>query len=124
MPNAELAYRVLDHIKANPEEWDQSFWASKRPCGTVACFAGWTVILGGYELDWKQVPGGNPQATSVVDPSGVTRRIPARAEGLLGIWLDPWVDEGLDLFHMNNTMEDLERIVYEIFGPRPEPVAE
>jgi hypothetical protein len=40
MKNTELAYKALDHIRENPEEWDQEYFF----CGTTACYAG-TVIL-------------------------------------------------------------------------------
>jgi len=45
--NLELFDQVLAHIEAHPEQWDQSVWLAENECGTVGCFAGWTVILGG-----------------------------------------------------------------------------
>ena len=57
-PNAELAYRVLDHIDANPQQWDQGRWIGQAECGTVACFASsllfclWIVSANGLAPAW------------------------------------------------------------------------
>lgn len=107
-PNAELAYRVLDHIDAHPESWNQGAWW----CGTSGCFAGWTCALSG------ETPAGD-----YVD--GVY--VPERAAQLLGFddrdHLDA-VSDAADggeawLFYSDNTREDLGRYVEAIFGPRP-----
>lgn len=63
--NAPLLWKVYDHIKNHPKEWDQNNWISRwdalygsRPatlsgkCGTTACFAGWTVQLSGHNIIW------------------------------------------------------------------------
>jgi hypothetical protein len=112
-PNAELAYRVLDHIDAHPETWSQRHW-----CGTYQCFAGWAVELSGERADADQSING----VHVSD----------RAAQLLGFRstddLDNYtwtvhVENGGDcdeeLFGALNTREDLGRLVAEIFGPRP-----
>lgn len=52
-PNAELAYRVLDHIDAHPESWIQKTWW----CGSGGCFAGWTAELSGEHPDRSLVAG-------------------------------------------------------------------
>lgn len=39
--NDDLAYQVLDHIRENPESWNQREYF----CGTTACYAGWTLTL-------------------------------------------------------------------------------
>ena len=41
--NVENFKRVLDHIKAHPETWDQKGWH----CGTAHCFAGHAEIMSG-----------------------------------------------------------------------------
>jgi hypothetical protein len=114
-PNAELAYKVLDHIDAHPETWYQGQWIAKAECGTVACFAGWTCLLSGEKF-------------SSDGPLGVMLRsgtpVPDRAEDLLRTsrFVVSFVDGELeeeDLFQEYNTREDLARIVEEIFGPRP-----
>ncbi len=44
--DAELAWKVYDHIEAHPEEWNQYFWTALTgetmhiKCGTKACYAG------------------------------------------------------------------------------------
>src|SRR6478752_211362 len=102
-PNAELAYRVLDQVDADPASWDQSKWFY-RPLGasfgTAACFAGWTSLLSGDEPRWVH---GYQMQTYAVVASGKTRYIEARAAELLGI------DENQAdaLFYGGNTREDL-----------------
>lgn len=119
-PNAELAYRVLDAIDADPKSWDQGTWASRAGCGTSACFAGWTCILSGDtpkfwpdEADAEYVYTGDEE-----------RWIPARAADLLHVNQSLVFDHlgtigERRLFDSGNTREDLGRLVEEIFGPRP-----
>jgi hypothetical protein len=120
-PNAELAYRVLDHIDAHPEQHNQRVWIEDRgDCGTAACMAGWTCLLSG---DQPRFHGdGDPEAEFVIH-AGVTRGdyIPDRAAELLGMKPDGGAQTGFRLFEPSNTREDLGRLVAEIFGPRPEP---
>lgn len=76
-PNLALLRKVRDHIDNDPNSWDQNTWFSVKlnsevlafedsktfeveiigleKCGTAACAAGWTVILGGDEDDQPQV---------------------------------------------------------------------
>lgn len=112
-PNAELAYRVLDHIDAHPKLWDQGQWVAKAECGTAACFAGWACLLSGEEPASEDLLG-------IMLRSGMS--IPDRAEELLGASRFAYlgIDNEQDLFDENNTREDLGRLVVEIFGPRPE----
>lgn len=42
-PDAELARKVLEHIEANPGQWNQAYWAQRTECGTAYCFAGHVV---------------------------------------------------------------------------------
>lgn len=45
-----LAKRVRDHVKAHPEQHDQTLWYFSEPtCGTTACIAGWTAVLDGAQ---------------------------------------------------------------------------
>lgn len=135
-PNAELAYRVLDHIDAHPEQWDQGTYIAKAECGTVACFAGWTVLLSGEQPyfgrddEWAE--------TSYVS-AGATVYVSELAEELLGVsrFVPDDVEDidedscfespcsgcthcGLDLFAGGNTRDELGRLVEVIFGPRPD----
>jgi hypothetical protein len=129
-PNAELAYKVLDHIDAHPEQWDQKAWLKGTDCGTAACFAGWAVVLAGHDVTFDTEPeadGSHYYAT--IDGSG-SRTVSATAARDLGIE-DAFVpcrncagcgytsDASHDLFDSDNDREDLGRIVAEIFGPRP-----
>lgn len=111
-PNAELAWRVLDHIDAHPENWDQRRWW----CGTGGCFAGWTVQLAGEDPD------------EYLDPDSRPVHVSTRAAQLLGFRsqynLDDAAEEALDsgdceLFSSYNNRENLGRIVEAVFGPRP-----
>jgi hypothetical protein len=114
MPNAELAYRVLDHIDAHP---DQHVWIEQREdCGTAACLAGWVVLLAGDEPNFDP---DEPEACEVVIGGGTVLLIKERAADLLGIEYNPDKFFGHELFDQHNTRQDLGRLVAEIFGPRP-----
>ena len=123
-PNAELAWRVLDHIDAHPETWDQSWWFIVTDCGTTGCFAGWTCVLSG---DTPDTPGpigalaiGEGSSMVELAQQGGYRHAADRAAELLGFGAnDARADE---LFGAGNTREDLGRLVAEIFGPRPDAV--
>lgn len=111
-PNAELAYRVLDHIDAHPETWSQGTW----DCGTAACFAGWAVRLSGGKVDPLSI--NNPDPIVAEGPEQIVGlAVPDAAEIVLQS--DCRDADGLDLFDAANTREDLGRLVAEIFGPRP-----
>lgn len=122
-PNADLAYRVLDHIDAHPELWDQSHWG----CGTAACFAGHAIRLSG-----GVIAGDTNTDAEIVDVTDDGDRSmlgehPAQAAGrILGLGVEYSVIDGDQrwLFDGRNTREDLGRLVAEIFGPRPEPTFE
>lgn len=62
--NIELAQKVLNHIKTHPESFDLhegmtidptigTKYRPNFPCGTVACIAGWTVLLHDFENETK-----------------------------------------------------------------------
>jgi hypothetical protein len=113
-PNAALAYRVLDHIDAHPEQWRQNWWFTQRDCGTAACFAGWACVLSG---DQPRVTDADEvgEFSTVIRPDGALANVEDRAEALLG--LDG--DKAGALFYASNTRADLDLLVIEIFGPRP-----
>jgi hypothetical protein len=115
-PNAELAYRVLDHIDANPEQWRQKEWISRldgADCGTAGCFAGWASLLSGDEPGWAFSDDDTTDIVVLDDES--TPWVGDRAAELLGIT----TEQQDELFDGWNTREDLGRLVAEIFGPRP-----
>lgn len=116
--NAKLAYRVLDHIDAHPEQWSQREWIYRpdaADCGTAGCFAGWACMLSGDQPMWNQGKQTERFAMEIA-VDGVCKPIRDRAVELLGI------DEDEDdlLFDACNTRGDLGRLVAEIFGPRPD----
>lgn len=112
-PNAELAYKVLDHIDADPKSWDQGLWVRKTDCGTVACFAGWAVLLSGAtveEFDGEITDG--PAELIGLD-------VPTAADRLLGISPNTLPEGSIDPYDGLLRRGDLGEIVAEIFGPRP-----
>lgn len=119
-PNAELAWRVLDHIDAHSEQHNQSLWMMNAPCGTVACLAGWACLLSGD----RPVEDEDGDIDHEVWVGGDIRGVGERAAELLGIPHQPLrqLPYGHELFNPLNSREDLGRLVAEIFGPRPEPV--
>lgn len=130
-PNAELAYRILDHIDAHPEEWDQGVYIGKTDCGTVACFAGRAILLSLPEADvdfqssGRRLPRGMvlQESGGVRDENGLLVSSRVMAERLLGVssLVRECEEDEEDLFDQHNTREDLGRLVAEIFGPRPCP---
>ncbi len=115
MPNADLAYRVLDLAMAHPAHLNMRGWASglvglpeltsESECGTTACYAGWIVAVAGYKVD---------RDGCVVDTDGYyINPVGFLAMDLLGI--DAFTAE--DLFFVDEV--DLPRVVERIFGPRP-----
>jgi hypothetical protein len=112
-PNAELAWRVLDHIDAHPEQWDQGKWIGRAECGTVACFAGWTVMLSG-----GAVYTSSESVTILGRPELEGLHIEQAAQRLLGVRGDVMVLHG-DPFDGLLTRAELGERVEAIFGPRP-----
>lgn len=49
--NTELGRKVLAHVTARRDQFDMTVWGDRDPeCGTVACLAGWAMLLSGYRL--------------------------------------------------------------------------
>ena len=90
--NVPLLRKVMEHIEAHPEEWDQETWVST--CETKACFAGWACWLSGVGM---QAHGGLT-VTSDGDP------VPRAAAELLGLDRETAWDM---LFDGHLTMADL-----------------
>ena len=121
-PNAELAYRVLDHIDAHPDQHDQHVWIERvmsggKDCGTAACLAGWACLLSG---DTPVFGDESEIGTCEVSTGRTYESVPERAAELLGIPYEMRSGAGHPLFHQENTREDLGRLIPEVFGPRPE----
>ncbi len=82
--NNELYTKVLEKIKANPQEWCQLSW-----CGTSCCFAGHTAILAGYKMQKPDEDGDT--SMKVIARNG--RRV--------------WVDEvAADKLGLNHVQKD------------------
>ena len=92
MKNAALAYKVLDYIRTNPEEWDQRTWH----CGTTHCFAGLIEFF---------ITGEDKYGIRTMDVAmDALKIIPSEARAL---------------FNVHNTLQDLFELTERIFGPRP-----
>lgn len=105
MANIKMLEEVMDYIKTHPEQLRQDVWATqKADCGTACCFAGWTAVLNGYQLDWLE----DDDMTSIVrDKDGIHHVISDLAEELL----DLTQFEGDVLFAGSNTIDELEQMV-------------
>ena len=108
--DADLAYRVLDAIEANPERWDQREWRAATDCGTVMCFAGWTAHICD-DVRWvvpdEMVEDDWMDAHEVQDQDGYYHDIGNWAYGRLGLGCG----NPLNLFSPHHTLADLRAIV-------------
>jgi hypothetical protein len=117
VPNAPLGYRVLDYVTQYPEQHHQGSYVehldetvrSGPACGTVACFAGWTCILSGEQV--------NVDADAVILEDGSLLPIRDRAADLLGLDFE----QAWELFIHVQDPDDLPEAVATYFGPRPGP---
>ena len=129
--NKDLLIRTMDHIRKHPEQWEQSVWrdTTEFGCGTQACLAGWAAELGsppeyfGFQHSDDIIVTPLPEELAF-DKNTVTIR--QRAAYLLG--LDPpaadhtsYSGTSATLFGANNTMQDLEVLVYDLLHDRPLP---
>lgn len=115
-PNSELAYQVLDHIDAHPDQLEMTVWIVRGECGTVGCFAGWACLLSGDRPAFAP----DDQETNLVTvdtndggPQPYDLSVPTRAIHLLRI--DD--EQATRLFYAHP--DRLRDRVGEIFGPRP-----
>ena len=117
--NVELLWVTLNHIKRNPDTWDQESWR----CGSSACFAGHAALqAGGRWLDkddmfspWVVVdndkiefPDELLRLNTLTMEKGVDA--PIFAAEVLGLNQA----EARNLFHFRNALADLERIVLDL----------
>lgn len=110
-PNLPLLHKVLSHIDAHPEEWNQGQWITRgveNACGTACCIAGWAVLLNGDapEFLWDDAD----DTWWVITPDGARERVADRAPEALG--LTP--REARRLFHPGNSREEVQRYAAEI----------
>ncbi len=121
MPNKTLLRKTLLAIKKNPKHWDQSAWK----CGTSFCFAGWAV-----KLDGGRFPKGSdtmvyareddPADDVFVRYVGLRKynfvSIDDRAHRILKLKRESEY-VGHPLFHRDNTLNDLEKMVDDLTNP-------
>ena len=102
--NRKRLWTTYDHIVGHPEEWDQSKWH----CGTAMCFAGraasmfggmWSSMFSNYLLAWPSEP-----------EFGGLVHVQERARRILGLT----ELEAMVLFHAENTLSDIHRILTKI----------
>jgi len=114
-PNIPLLRKVMEHITAHPEEYDQREYAVRTECGTTHCIAGWAVALSDVSIVYRRLGiwdnrtagdyGWNAELGSPAE--GTWRR---QARDLLGL-------DALDaryLFHEGRTLDEVWRFVEEI----------
>lgn len=106
-PNTELLNKVLEYIETHEANWRQNDWALRLPaCRTSACFAGWTVLLSGYDLVFEREHDTSWQCVKR-EGNGYVHRIPVIAQILLNLNSA----DASELFACNNTLDDLRRMV-------------
>jgi hypothetical protein len=102
--NKELIERTMQHIVDHPEEHDQATWISNA-CGTVACFAGWALMLDGVSaqdvLRWSHAA---PRYSLV---GSRVREVATERLGLTA-------DEAGRLFCAENTRDMLQLMVKDL----------
>lgn len=115
MVNVPLLEKVMAHIEAHPEEWNQDMWVTlpgsesailaklegRTYCGTAYCFAGHVVHMAGYDFHDPEKGG---HFVTVDGGARLTSEVAACELGL-----DP--EDATDLFWASNTLEDLQRHV-------------
>lgn len=121
--------KVLDHIKAHPETWTQGVW----DCETTACFCGWGLRMSkgfnrsNYNTDLIFYREAHlidrierletltkklvPTVYKLIKSDGYWSGIHSYAQfGMFYFRIESTQAERL--FHYANTIEDLERIIY------------
>lgn len=115
--NEPLLHKVMDHIRAHPEEHDQGSWArqviepANGVCGTRFCFAGHATMMTlrpGEQVRWDQTIGDEVSSNAIVDARGrYAGRISDRARRELGVT----ANESAWLFYAVNTRAELANMV-------------
>jgi len=113
--NAPLLWKVYDHIKAHPKEWNQLDWAIRRQtqeevCGTAYCFAGHAVVMAGHQIDWERADEFRSGDITAHLTDG--QRIEDVAMYELGLS----ELQGCDLFSAVNSLEDIHRNLVSLTG--------
>lgn len=106
--DAPLLQKLLDHITAHEEEWDQKHWARQVPtgCGTTYCAAGFVAAWEG----WKMVFSWS--VASMCERGKEMRSISRVAQEALGF--SP--GQGEIFFDGGNDLDDLWRMAEKWTG--------
>jgi hypothetical protein len=112
--NVPRLEQVMRFITAYPQLHDQETWlTTDTPCGTVACLAGWTCLLNGYEpavTDWDVVEDDGSCSLITVrkvdDPLGRLYNVPDLASEILEL-----KNSEIVLFAASQTLDSLWRRV-------------
>lgn len=127
MLNVEALIATYDHIRRHPEEWIQTTWK----CGTTYCYAG-TVAAWFYgvrvnegtdtasldtdavliDLSMYEIPEEFDSWGEEEHQRGEKVHVFDFAGSILGLTRA----EAADLFHANNTLDDIKRFIEEITG--------
>ncbi len=116
--NVPLLEKVMSHIEAHPDEWNQDMWVTtpdskaarvaetegRTFCGTAYCFAGHTLHMLGYEFNTPEEGGYH-----TIAPDGKIRGTSVAAAEELGLDMD----HANYLFNAGNSIETLRDIVDE-----------
>lgn len=111
MPNIEelrLGMKLTEEAAARGE-WDQSEWFIKYDCGTACCFAGNLLLHHGYKPEFLHKD--SAIAYSVTAPNGM-KDVGVGVEAAMLLGLNKVQAE--QLFHAQNSLDDLRRIVAEL----------
>lgn len=102
-PNLPLLRKVLDHIDAHPEEWEQTSWGARllieeayaagvtlkqakdTQCQTVGCIAYHAAVLSGADPIWDEYSGRVASVVEVRTPEGHVQDLVEYAQEVLGL---------------------------------------
>jgi len=111
MVDASLLEETLSHIRDNPELHDQSYCYSVNEFGLVACFAGRSLLLRGYDAD---LPMNLGACGSMATRPETNHRVGVLGEAQEILGLDHhWA---VNLFTPLNTRNMLERKVKDLLS--------
>lgn len=130
MANVKLLDWVMNHIEANQELWNQSFWFTLNAngftgdqlkqmvlddpndpaCGSAKCFAGWACTKEGWLPRFTIHSGGAISLVGDVEKDGKVAYCETKASELLDID----VDTCYVLFNASNDLDDLKGMVAHI----------
>lgn len=128
-PDLPLLRKVVDHIKADPDSWEQGNWAVRwlkwtqprdqkgrfgqgqkyQTCGTAMCVAGHAASLGGFQIAWDPNADYANNVKEKGKDGGIVS-IPEAARHALGLTRS----EASMLFRGRNNLGDVLRVCQRI----------